>query len=64
MFRKLTKSGRFANDVAMFFISEVVEAICYMHSKDIIFRDIKPENIMIDSTGHVKVIDLGFAKKL
>lgn len=64
LFSKLTKSGRFSNDVALFFISEVIDAICYMHSKDIIFRDLKPENIMIDSSGHTKIIDLGFAKKL
>ena len=64
LFSKLTKSGRFSNDIAIFFISEVVDAIAYMHSKNIIFRDIKPENIMIDSTGHTKIIDLGFAKKL
>lgn len=41
-----------------------MDAICYMHSKGIIFRDLKPENIMIDSTGHIKIIDLGFAKKI
>lgn len=35
-----------------------------MHYHDIIFRDIKPENIMIGTSGHAKIIDLGFAKKL
>jgi len=42
LFSRLTKSGRFANDVAMFYVSEITDAICYLHSNQIIFRDIKP----------------------
>jgi serine/threonine protein kinase len=64
LFSRLTKSGRFSNDITVFYVSEILDAICYLHSHNIIFRDIKPENIMIDTTGHAKIIDLGFAKKL
>ncbi len=35
-----------------------------MHSKSIIYRDLKPENLLIDREGHVKIADFGFAKKL
>lgn len=31
---------------------------------NVMYRDLKPENILIDREGHVKLIDLGFAKKL
>jgi serine/threonine protein kinase len=36
----------------------------HLHSKNIIYRDLKPENLLISETGHVKVTDFGFAKKI
>ena len=35
-----------------------------VHSKFVLYRDLKPENVMIDKFGHVKLIDFGFAKIL
>ncbi|KAJ3324599.1 camp-dependent protein kinase catalytic subunit [Boothiomyces sp. JEL0866] len=62
LFTYLRKSGRFPNHVARFYAAEVVMAFEYLHGKDIIYRDLKPENLLIDHLGHIKITDFGFAK--
>ncbi|KAI8853638.1 kinase-like domain-containing protein [Chytridium lagenaria] len=62
LFSYLRKSGRFPNHIAKFYAAEVVMAFEYLHSKDIIYRDLKPENLLIDAKGHIKITDFGFAK--
>lgn len=47
-----------------FYMAEIAEVIEYLHSKNIVYRDLKPENVMIDSEGHVRITDLGLAKQL
>jgi serine/threonine protein kinase len=64
MFSRLRKEGRFANDVALFYISEILLAIQYLHRQEIVYRDLKPENLLIHRDGHIKITDFGFAKKL
>ena len=54
--------GRFSNDVAMFYLTEILLAFQYLHQMDIAYRDLKPENLLIDKEGHVKVTDFGFSK--
>lgn len=49
-------------NTARHYLAEVLLAIEYLHSFDILYRDIKPENILIDSSGHVKLTDFGLAK--
>ena len=43
-------------------MSEILLGFRYMHDLDIVYRDIKPENILIDMDGHVRVADFGLAK--
>ena len=62
LFSRLRKEGRFSNDVALFYITEIITAFEYLHSMDIAYRDLKPENLLIDKDGHIKITDFGFAK--
>ena len=54
----------FPNDVALFYITEICLALEYLHVHDIIYRDLKTENILIAADGHIKLSDFGFAKKI
>ncbi|KAJ3026221.1 camp-dependent protein kinase catalytic subunit, partial [Rhizophlyctis rosea] len=62
LFSYLRRCGRFPNHVARFYAAEVVMAFEYLHNKDIIYRDLKPENLLINARGHIKITDFGFAK--
>ncbi|KAK9416155.1 hypothetical protein SUNI508_09735 [Seiridium unicorne] len=64
LFSLLRKSGRFPNPVAKFYAAEVTLALEYLHEKNIIYRDLKPENLLLDRHGHLKITDFGFAKRV
>lgn len=52
------------NEQSQFYIGSMILAVEYLHKKNIVYRDIKPENIMIDEKGYLKLIDMGTAKIL
>lgn len=54
--------GRLLNDHARFYASHVLMALEYLHERCIVYRDLKPENLLIDPDGYLKVVDFGFAK--
>merc|ERR1711967_92324 len=63
-FTHLRSANRFPNDTARFYAAAVVLAFEHLHDQNIIFRDLKPENLLLDNLGYVKVTDFGFAKRI
>uniref|UniRef100_A0A0G4G069 Protein kinase domain-containing protein n=1 Tax=Chromera velia CCMP2878 TaxID=1169474 RepID=A0A0G4G069_9ALVE len=62
LFSYLRRQGRLPDQDGRFYASEIVSAFEYLHSMNIVYRDLKPENLLIDAVGHVKITDFGFAK--
>ena len=63
-FSHLRKAGRFPNDTAKFYAAQITLVFEHLHSMMILYRDLKPENLLLDSDGNCKVTDFGFAKKV
>ncbi|KAJ3398302.1 hypothetical protein CcCBS67573_g08369 [Chytriomyces confervae] len=64
LFTYLRNVDKLDNESAKFYAAEVVLAFEYLHSAKVVYRDLKPENLLIDSRGHIRVTDFGFAKHL
>uniref|UniRef100_A0A8D3C6M2 cGMP-dependent protein kinase n=1 Tax=Scophthalmus maximus TaxID=52904 RepID=A0A8D3C6M2_SCOMX len=60
----LRDRGSFEDSTTRFYTACVVEAFAYLHAKGVIYRDLKPENLILDSRGYAKLVDFGFAKKI
>ncbi|CAJ0937286.1 unnamed protein product, partial [Mesorhabditis belari] len=60
----LRDRGHFDDYTARFFVACVLEGLEYLHRKNIVYRDLKPENCLLTNTGYLKLVDFGFAKKL
>jgi len=64
LWRTLHVKGPFNDATGRFYIACVVEAFDYLHKRHYCYRDLKPENLMVDNNGYVRLVDLGFAKKV
>ncbi|XP_058056738.1 cAMP-dependent protein kinase catalytic subunit beta-like [Anopheles bellator] len=62
MFTLLRGRGRFPHVQAAFYGAQVALALEYLHSCDLIYRDLKPENLLLDYRGYVRMTDFGFCK--
>ena len=59
----LCERGKFPEEQARFYIAEVALALEYMHGLHIVYRDLKPENVLLDSFGNIRLTDMGCAKQ-
>ena len=64
LFTLLRRASCLSTQDTLFYASEIVCALDALHSKGIAYRDLKPENVLLDQYGHVKLVDMGFAKKI
>mmetsp|Transcript_22050 Transcript_22050/g.50380 ORF Transcript_22050/g.50380 Transcript_22050/m.50380 type:complete len:321 (+) Transcript_22050:67-1029(+) len=61
-FTHLRKAGHFDNGTACFYAAQITAIFEYCHGLNIVYRDLKPENVLLTSDGYVKLTDFGFAK--
>jgi serine/threonine protein kinase len=62
LFFHLQHKTRFNEDLVRFYGAQLYLALSYLHFNNIIYRDIKPENIILDNMGYIKLIDFGLSK--
>lgn len=60
----LRDKGSFDDTTTRFYTGCVIGAFEYLHNKGVVYRDLKPENLLLDNQGYVKLVDFGFAKKI
>jgi serine/threonine protein kinase len=62
IFHYLKKHRRFSENTARFYSAEIILALEYLHSKGIVYGDLKPENVLINFDGHILLSDFGLSR--
>jgi RAC serine/threonine-protein kinase len=63
LFFHLSRERVFSESRTRFYGSEICLALKYLHEKDIVYRDLKLENLLLDRHGHIKITDFGLCKQ-
>jgi len=58
----LYNETRFSEEWSVFYSASVLSAFAHMHERKVAYRDLKPENLVLDDAGYVKIVDFGLAK--
>ena len=61
--KQLKLQKRFSEDKAKFYICEIILALGELHKNDIIYRDLKPDNVVINKDGHILLTDFGLSRE-
>lgn len=64
LFSLISRKTRLCDSWTQFYSAEILIVLKYLHQNKIIYRDLKPENVLIGRNGHVKLVDFGFSKVL
>ena len=59
IFSHLRRAGRFSNETSRIYAAQIVLAICHLHEHNVVYRDLKPENLLLDEKGFLKITDFG-----
>ena len=57
-------SRQISANIIAYILSEILRGLSHLHSQKLIHRDLKSDNILVDSKGHIKIADFGFAAQL
>eukprot|EP00299_Pterocystis_sp_00344_P001055 c1072_g1_i1.p1 GENE.c1072_g1_i1~~c1072_g1_i1.p1 ORF type:complete len:497 (-),score=124.33 c1072_g1_i1:87-1532(-) len=63
LFYQLKQEGLFSEDRVRLYCAEIILALQHLHEKNIIYRDLKPENLLLDVEGHIMLTDFGLSKE-
>jgi serine/threonine protein kinase len=63
LFFHLGREGKFSEDRSRFYAAQIVLALEHLHSLNVIYRDLKPENVLLDHLGNVRLTDFGLSKE-
>jgi protein kinase X len=62
LFTLLRSESAFHQTATIFYAAELILALKYLHELKVCYRDLKPENVLLDEDGHIKICDFGLAK--